>query len=241
MAIKTILKNMTIGNLLISAILIFSCEKEAGQIDTLDHLLTKERLESSFIQLIPYKGILLYSDSILLGKTDIEDLLGKLDTNSIKCVLTVDSPRQLVVESQGSPPPKDNGESGYTEDYEPTPDEYFTDYSATLKCDSLTFSFHYTSQGKTVLDNDIYMDSLKICSISIRKPLNAGLFEDLKIGDSYEQIFKHFKKPGYLYEADMIRKEIKYTGIVFTIETNKSQMENYGRIIKIEVNRQTTY
>lgn len=214
--------------------MVFSFSKEIRE-KTSDNLLTKVKLGNSYIQLIPSHGILLDSDSILIGKTGIADLLTKLDTNSIKCKLTVDSPKQLVVASMDSPPP------GYTGDYKHRPDEYFTDYSATFQFDSLTFRFYYSSHGQVVLAKDIYTDSLKINSIIVSKQMNAGLFEDLKIGDSFEQIFKHFKKPEYLKQVDITRKEIKYSGIVFTIETDKSKVENYGKIIKIEINNLMEY
>lgn len=228
------MRKMIIFNVLISTILFFSCAKES-QKESSVNLLTKEKLGNSYIQLIPSRGILLDSDSILIGKTAIADLLTKVDTNSIKCKLTVDKPRQLVMSSMDSPPP------GYTGEYKHQPDVYFTDYSSTLKCDSLIFYFYYNSMGQTVLDKKIYMDSLRIRSIVIKMPLNAGLFEDLKIGDSYEQIFKHFEKPEYFSQLDSYRKEIKFNGVVFTIETDKSKVENYGRIIKIEINNSTVY
>jgi len=224
------MNKLTIAILFISSMLIFSCEKETGKTDTLKHLLTKEKLESNSIQLIPSKGILIDSDSILIGKTGVADLLSKLDTNSIKCKLTVDSPKQIVGTHMDSPPP------GYTGKYVHQPDDYYTNYSATLQSDSLTFHFHYSSQGQTVVDKNIYMDSLKISSIRIGKPLNAALFEGLKLGDSYEQIFKYYKKPAYLNQLDPFRKEHKYTGVVFTIETDQSKVENYSKIIAIEIN-----
>ncbi|MFA4853589.1 MAG: hypothetical protein WC599_13820 [Bacteroidales bacterium] len=139
-------------------------------------------------------------------------------------------PRQLVCTHIGSPPP------GYTGEYINQPDEYFTEYLATFKCDSMTFYFSYHSKGQNVLDENIYMDSLKISSILIKKPLNAGLFDDLKIGAPYEEIFKYFEKPKYFNQPDIIRREYKYTGIIFTIETDKSQVNNYGKIIRIEIN-----
>jgi len=226
------MRKMIIFNVLISTVLFFSCAKET-QKETSVSLLTKEKLGNSYIQLIPSRGILLDSDSILIGKTAITDLLTKLDTNSIK--LTVDSPKRLVISTMDSPPP------GYTGEYKHRPDEYFTDYSSTLKFDSLTFCFYYNSIGQTVFDKNIYMDSLRIRSIVIKMPLNAGLFEDLKIGDFYEQIFKHFERPEYFSQLDSYRKEIKFNGVVFTIETDKSKVENYGRIIKIEINNSTVY
>ena len=228
------MRKMILFNALILIVLSFSCAKETWK-ETSVSLLTKEKLENSYIRLIPSHGILLDSDSILIGKAGIADLLTKLDTNSIKCKLTVDSPKQLVGVFMDSPPP------GYTGEYKHQPDEYYTNYSATLQFDSLTFCFYYSSQGQVVLSKEIYTDSLKINSIIISEKMNAGLFEDLKIGDSYEQIFKHFKKPEYLNQLDITRKEIKYTGIVFTIETDKSKVENYGRIIKIEINNLMEY
>lgn len=224
---------MIIFNVLILIVLSFSCVKETWK-ETSVSLLKKEKLENSYIQIIPSHGILLDSDSILIGKTGIADLVTKLDTDSIKCKLSVDSPRQLVRVSMDSPP------LGYTGEYIHQPDEYITDYSATLQFDSLTFSFYYSSHEQVVLSKAIFTDSLKINSIII-KQMNAGLFEDLKIGDSYEQIFKHYKKPEYLNQLDIPRKEIKYTGIVFTIETDTSKVENYGRIIKIEINNLMEY
>jgi len=191
---------------------------------------TKEKPELGSIRLIPSQGILIGSDSVLIGKTGIADLLTLADTYSIKYKLTVDSPKQLVMKSIGSPPP------GYTGEYQHQPDKYFTDYSATLEFDGLTFCFYYSSRGPVALTKDMYTDSLKINSIVISKQINARLFDDLKIGDSYAQIFNHFDKPAYFNQAGIVRKEIKYTGIVFTIETDKSKVENYGRIIKIEIN-----
>lgn len=228
------MSKMIIFNVLISTVLFFSCAKET-QKETSVSSLTKEKLGKSYIQLIPSRGILIDSDSILIGKTGIANLLTKLDTNSIKCKLTVDEPRQLVVSSMDSPPP------GYTGEYKHKPDEYFSEYFSTLQCDSLIFCFYYNSKGRTVLDKNIYMESLRIRSIVIKMPLNAGLFEDLKIGDSYEQIFKHFEKPEYFSQLDSYRKEIKFNGVVFTIETDKSKVKNYGRIIKIEINNSTLY
>lgn len=226
---------MTIANLLISVMLFFSCGKEKSKTDTLNHLLTKVRLESNFIKLIPSVGIVLNSDSILIRKNCLGDLQKMVDNNSLTCKLTVNSPKQLTMVTMDSPPP------GFTGEYKHRPDEYITDYSATLQVDSLTFCFYYSKKGQDVLSEDIYSDRLKINSIIISKPMNAGLFEDLKIGDSYEQIFKHFKKPEYLTQLDITRKEIRYTGIVFTIETDKSQVENYGRIIKLEINNLMVY
>ena len=224
------MNKLTIAILFISSMLIFSCEKEQGNTKPLEHLLTKEKLVSNSIQLIPSKGILIDSDSILIRKTGVADLLSKLDTISIKCTLTVDSPMQIVGTYADSPPP------GYTGEYTHRPDEYYTDYSATLQCDSLTFYFFYYSQGQIVLAKNIYMDSLMIASIRIGKPLNAAVFDDLKIGDSYEQIFKYYKKPAYLNQQDPFRKEHKYTGVVFTIETDQSKVENYSKIIAIKIN-----
>lgn len=223
------MRKMILFNVLVLLSLTISCAKETQENRSVN-LLTKDKLENSYIQLIPFHGILLESDSILIGKTTIDDLKAKLDTNSIKCKLTINSPRQLVMTTIDSPPP------GYTGENKHQPDEYFTDYSATLQVDSITFCFHYSSQGQTVLDKDVYTDSLKVSSITITKQMNAGLFEDLKIGDSYEQIFKHFNKPEYFNVPDIYRKEIKYTGVVFTIETDKLKVENYGRISKIEIN-----
>ena len=226
---------MIIANLLISSILIYSSSIESSRIDTLGQLLTKERLKSSYIQLIPFKGIVLDSDSILIGKFGISDLLSKIDTNSINCKLTVDKPKQLVCEHIGSPPP------GYTGEYKPQPDEYFTNYSATLKVDCLVFQYGFTQSGKNVLNYDIYKDSLKITSIKVDNSIKAGLYDDLKIGDLYEQIFKHFEKTTYYNQPGLIRKEYMENGIIFTIETDQSQVDNYGRIIKIEINRLTRY
>lgn len=223
------MRKIILLNVLILIFLSFSCAKETQE-DKFVSLLTKEKLGNSYIQLIPFHGILLNSDSILIGKTTIDDLSAKIDTNSIKCKITINSPRQLVMSTIDSPPP------GYTGEYKPQPDEYFTDYSATLQLDSLTYRFHYFSQGQVVLDKDIYTDSLKVSSIIITKPTNAGLFEDLKIGDPYDQVFKHFNKPAYFNQPDSYRKEIKYAGVVFTIETDKLKVQDYARIIKIEIN-----
>jgi len=229
------MNKLTIACLLISTLFNFSCKKEQGNTKPLEHLLTKEKLESNSIELIPSKGIILDSDSLLIRKIGIADLLSKLDTNSIKCKLTINSPRQLIATYADSPPP------GYTGEYIHQPDEYFTDYSAKLQCDSLTFYFFYYSKGQTVLAKNIYMDSLKISSIRIGKPLNAALLDDLKLGDSYEQIFKYYKKPAYLNQQDPFRKEQKYTGVRFTVETDLSNVDNYGKIIAIEINNLMEY
>jgi len=228
------MRKMILLNVLISLFLSFSYANET-QKETSVSLLTKEKLRNNHIQLIPSRGILLNSDSLLIGKTSIADLLAKIDTNSIKCKLTIDNPKQIGMITIDSPPP------GYTGEYKHLPDEYHTDYSATLHFDSLTFCFYYFTQGQVVLAKDIYKDRLKINSIIISKKMNVGLFEDLKIGDSYEQIFKHFKKPTYFNQLEIYRKEIKYSGIVFTIETDISNAENYGRIIKIEINNLMVY
>jgi len=226
---------MTITNLLISTILIYSCTKESIKTDSLEDLLTKDRLESTYIQLIPFKGIVLDTDSVLIGKNDISDLLSKIDTNSIPCKLIVDTPRQLILSYMDSPPP------GYGGEYKHQPDEYITDYSATLNVDCLVFQYGFSQYGKNVLNYNIYKDSLKITSIKVTNAIKAGVFDDLKIGDSYEQIFKYFEKKTYCNQPDMIRKEYTANGIVFTIETDESQADNYGKIIAIEINRLTTY
>jgi len=225
---------MRFFNVWISIFLFFSCVNETRK-ETSIRLLTKEKLESSYVQLIPSLGILLDSDSILIGETGIADLLTKLDTNSIKCKLITNKPKQLMIATMDSPPP------GYTGEYKHRPDEYFTDYSSGLQCDSLSFFFSYNSNRPTVFDEDVYKDSLKINSIQIKMPMKAGLFEDLKLGDSYEQIFKYFKKPESFNQLDINGKEIRYSGVVFTIETDRSKRENYGRIIKIEINNLMVY
>ena len=229
------MNRMIIANLLISALLFFSCEKEARKTDISGQLLTKEILESSFIKLIPSVGIVLNSDSILIHKTHLIDLQSKVDTNSLSYKLTIDEPMQITMTTVDSPPP------GYTGEYNHTPDRYFVDYLATLQFDQVTFCFYSSSEGKVPLSKNIYTENLKISSIRVSKPLQAGLFEDLKIGDAYENIFKHFEKPSYLNQLDEIRKEINYSGVIFTIETDKTKAGDYGRIIKIEINNLGVY
>jgi hypothetical protein len=144
--------------------------------------------------------------------------------------LTFNNPEQIVFTHIGSPPPDFTGQCV------PQPDDLFTDYSATVQFDSLTFLFSYSSINNKILDQSSSLDSLKIKTITISKPLNAGLYDDLKIGDNYEQIFKHFKKPVHFNELNEINKEYKFIGIIFIIETNRSKVDTYGKIIKIEIN-----
>lgn len=221
-----IMNKMTIASLLISSIFIFSFAKGSGIIDSPDNLLTKDRLKSIDIQLIPMKGIVLGSDSILIRKTGVADLSGMIDTNSMHCRFTIDKPRQLVCSHTGFPH---------------QPDEYFTDYSATLQFDSIVFHLGFNQSGQNILDKDIFMDSLKVTSIIIGNGLNARVFDNLKIGDFYRQIFEYFEKPGFTNQPDKLRSEYTYNGIIFTIETDKSRVDKYGRIIKIEINSLTRY
>lgn len=221
---------MIIVKFLMYIIFIFSYEKDSSIINSIDHQLTKKRLKSTYIQLIPSKGICLNTDSILIGTTSIIDLLQIIDTNSIKWKLTFNNPEQIVLIHIGSPPPD------FTGQYVPQPDDLVTNYSATVQFDSLTFLFSYSSINNKILDQSSSLDILKIKTITISKPLNAGLYDDLKIGDNYEQIFKHFKKSVHFNELNEIQKEYKFIGIIFIIETNRSKVDTYGKIIKIEIN-----
>ena len=52
-----------------------SCEIESNDKDTKDNKLTAYDLNETFIQLIPWTGLVVDSDSILLFKSTIDDLL----------------------------------------------------------------------------------------------------------------------------------------------------------------------
>lgn len=189
-------------------------------------------LENEFIKMVPNKGIVVYNDSLYIGDRS-KILLRFLEKHSLKYSLLINEPRSVTFSTIDSPPPNEDGT--FDKNWHHTPDEYFTDYSAILKVDSLIFNLYFYHRGKEVHDKKQFTDSLKVTSIRISKPLKAGLYDNLEIGDSFEQIFNHYEKPGYCCQPGQIISRYGGSGVVFYIECDKSKIY-YGKIKGIEIN-----
>lgn len=191
-----------------------------------------ECLKNEFIKMVPFKGIVVSNDSLHIGDR-LKILLKFLEKHSLKYSLLINEPRSITCSSMDSPPPIIDGT--FDKNWHHTPDEYSTDYSATLKADSLTFNLYFSNHGKTYLDKNLFTDSLKVVSIRISKPFKAWLYNNLEIGDSFEQIFNHYEKPGYCCQPGQIICRYGGSGVVFYIECDKSKID-YGNIKGIEIN-----
>jgi hypothetical protein len=137
----------------------------------------------------------------------------------------------LCVGISDSPPP------GYSGKWHHSIAIPVTDYAATLKVDSITFYFCYSSSGQKDNCFDSIEDSLYLNSIQIIGLLNAGINKNLKIGDSFEKIFNYFEKPKNDYHLNMIRNEYKYNGVIFKLDLDSLHYETFKKIIAIEVNQ----
>lgn len=221
--------------MIISLLILLSFISEPSSQRSEENKLTSSDINTHFIQLLPLKGLVIQADSFLLGICRIEDLFILFDTNDVKIDIEIDEPKGMVLSRIGSPP------SGYTGEYHPQPDEYFMNYSGNIKIDSLTFYFTYSHPGKDGYDFDTYIDGLTLSRIEVSHKNNAGLFEDLKVGDSYQRIFNYFKKPEYICNPNIIRRHHKENGVVFTIGTDTVDSDYYGRIKMIEINTLTKY
>lgn len=193
---------------------------------------SNKSLENEFIKMVPFKGMVVSNDSLLIGGR-LKEILSFLKKHSAKYSLLFNEPRHNTTTTIDSPPPNIDGT--FDENWHHTPDEHSTDYSATLKADSLTFNLYFSSHGKTYLDKNLFIDSLKVVSLRISKPLKAGLYDSLKIGDSFEQIFNHYEKPGYCCQYGQIISRYGGSGVIFLIECDKSKID-YGKIKGIEIN-----
>ena len=229
------INNMIIQSFVALIMLLYSCESDSINKSVETEKLSRYDFEESFIKLLPSKGLIIRDDSILLGKCTIDQLISMVDTISISLALTINEPMGLVLTTMDSPPP------GYTGEYQHRPDEYFMNYSGNIKIDSLILSFTFSHSGQEQYDSEIFVDSLYLSKIKVARKTNIGLFPDLKIGDSYEQIFNYYEKPTYYCNSDLIRKEHKENGVIFTIETDSADLEYYEKIEMIEINGLTKY
>jgi hypothetical protein len=183
--------------------------------------------------MIPFKGIVVYNDSLLVGER-LKNVLSILEKHSLKYNLKFCEPKKLTITFMDSPPPYEDGT--FPENPPHQPDKYFTDWKATLKVDSLTIVLLYNHPGHNAVNKKVATDSLIVISIKITRPMNAGLNENLKIGDSFEQIFKYYEKPDYCCQPGEIVRQYGGGGVIFKIDSNKSEIDNYGKIKEIEIN-----
>ena len=226
---------MIIQNFLALLMILFSCESDLIDKSVETEKLTRYDFEETFVKLLPSKGLIIKTDTILFGNCTVDQLISMVDTNSIYLDLIINEPMGLALTTMDSPPP------GYTGDYQHRPDEYFMNYSGNIKVDSLVLSFTFSHSGQEQYDYDIFVDSLRLSNISVSKKNNVGLYPDLKIGDSYEQIFNYYEKPPNNCNPDLIRKQHRENGVIFTIETDSIESEYYRKIKTIEINSLTKY
>ena len=226
---------MNVKSIFFFVLLLCSCDSEA--VDQLANTpkIAQNDLNDSFIQLIPWQGMVVNSDSILLHKSTVAQVLALFDTTLVPIELTINEPRVLVCSTSDSPP------AGYTGEYKHKPDEYSVDCSATINIDRITLSFYHKYSGKDIYEKGTYTDSLRLICIEVSEKSNVGLYADLKIGDDYKHIFDYYEKPTFICNPNMIRSRHSENGVVFTIETNAEDSVQNGKITSIEINRLTKY
>lgn len=221
--------------MIISLLILLSFISEPIRQGSEEDKLTSSDINEHFIQLLPSKGLVIHADSFLLGICRIEDLFSSIDTTDVNIEIEIAEPKGMVLSHMSSPPP------GYTGEYHPQPNAYFMNYSGNIRIDSLMFYFTYSHTGKDGYNFDTYVDSLTLSHVKVSHKKNAGLFADLKVGDSYQHIFNYYEKPESICNPDIIRKQHTEKGVVFTIGTDTLDSDYYGRIKMIEVNTLTGY
>lgn len=189
-------------------------------------------LENEYFKVVPSKGIFVFNDTLLIGGK-LKSVVTFLNKYSLKYSLSFDEPGEITIASIDSPPPNIDGT--FSDTWHQTPDEHCIDYAATIKVDSMTFRLCYSNKLGTILDKKAYTDSLKITSIKIGKPFKAKLFDNLKLGDPFEQIFEHFEKPNYCCQPGQTISKYKGNGVIFEVEDDKASAD-FGKIKSIEVN-----
>ncbi len=184
-------------------------------------------ISKNFIKMLPNKGIIINNDSLFINVKSLNDIKNLFNRKSINYSLVYSDP-QVGLVAINSPPPD------YSGNWKPTKPSSFAIFLATLKVDSIKFTFIYSSFPKHIKywDNSI-KDSLRLNNIEIVRLPNAGINNDLKIGDQYEKIFKYFEKP----KVDgLIRSDFKYNGVVFKLDLDTLHSVSYKKIKSIEIN-----
>jgi len=222
-------------NIIISIIILQPCVSKTNDNYVENEKLTSFDFNTDFIQLIPSKGIVLQSDSILLGKCSINNLITLIDTNDMHTEIKINKPKVLTISHLDSP------SQGYTEENQHQSDEYFMNYSGYVKIEGLTFHFLFCHYGRDKYEYETYMDSLNLSKIRIYNKTNAGLYNDLKIKDQYEKIYNYYDKPIYHCNHDIIRTQHQKNGVIFTIGADSTDLDYYGKIKMIEINNLTKY
>ena len=203
----------------------------------IDSRYSESDIKNSFIEIIPFKGIKLLNDSILIDKMTINEVIELFDTSKINIDLIINGANHLVISSLGSPPP------GYKGEWKGIPDKKYTGYSATLKIDSISMFFGYGKYGGFYNWTDNMLDSLVLSNIVINTPLNAGIDNQLKLGDSYMKIFKYYGFPpeSTCGKPRLLRDEYRYNGIHYYVYTDSTNREIYGKITRIMIDKRSKY
>ena len=136
---------------------------------------------------------------------------------------------QVGLYAINSPPPN------LLSEWHPDKPTSYSIFLATLNTESIKFTFMYCSFPMQTInwDNSI-KDSLKLKTIEIFKLSNAGLNNNLKVGDEYENIFKYFKEPPE--DGKIIKSFYEYNGVIFKLDLDSLHSETYKKIISIEIN-----
>ena len=210
-------------------IILSSCDTNAFEENEPNPKLDKIFFTESYVQLIPKIGILFSNDTIKLGNSTISNVVNKIDTNSVNFNIYYKEPAVMGIETIDSPPP------GYTGDWNHTPTTYFCLYEAIMLIEDIQLKFTYDHGGQILKPMEIMKDSLVLQYITVNKMNNVGLYHDLKIGDSYKNIYKYFVKRYSSCNPDGPVGGYSEIGFVMYVEIQDTLDEYYSKIKSIEI------
>jgi hypothetical protein len=77
----------------------------------------------------------------------------------------------------------------------------------------------------------------------ISLPLNAGIGDNLKLGDSYSKVYEYYGNDPEprCGKPRQLREEYRYNGIRYVVNSDSTNRENYSKIIRIAIDKMTKY